>query len=92
MKKRILTMATVGVMGLITLTGCTTLDDMNKDRESNTKGLKRVITVYSKTGEVIKKYEGDRVRTEETEGGQVVVNINGKRIQILNADTIIEEK
>lgn len=92
MKKRILTMATVGVMGLVTLTGCTTLDDMNKDRESNTTGLKRVVTVYSKTGEVLKKYEGDRVRTEETEGGQVVININGKRIQILNADTIIEEK
>lgn len=92
MKKRILTMATVGIMGLVTLTGCTTLDDMSKDRESNTTGLKRVITVYSKTGEVLKKYEGDRVRTEETEGGQVVININGKRIQILNADTIIEEK
>lgn len=92
MKKRILTMATVGIMGLVTLTSCTTLDDMNKDRESNTTGLKRVVTVYSKTGEVLKKYEGDRVRTEETEGGQVVININGKRIQILNADTIIEEK
>ena len=92
MKKRILTMATVGVMGLMTLTGCTALDDIKKDRESDTVGLKRVITVYSKTGEVIKRYEGDKIRTEETEGGQVVININGKRIQILNADTIIEEK
>jgi hypothetical protein len=74
------------------LGGCTWFDDVKKDHESDTKGLKRTVTVYSKTGEVIKQYKGENVRTKYNDGGALVINIDGKRVQVMNSDVVIEEK
>lgn len=67
-------------------------DDVKKDHESDTKGLKRTVTVYSKTREILKKYKGDNVRSKYNEGGVLVINIDDKRVQIMNSDVVIEEK
>lgn len=81
---------------VVTLTfilgGCTWFDDVKKDHESDTKGLKRTVTVYSKTGDVIKQYKGENVRTKYNDGGALVININCKRVQVMNSDVVIEEK
>ncbi|MEB8114270.1 DUF5052 family protein [Staphylococcus saprophyticus] len=74
------------------LGGCTWFDDVKKDHESDTKGLKRTVIVYSKTGDVIKQYKGENVRTKYNEGGALVINIDGKRVQVMNSDVVIEEK
>lgn len=82
----------IALVGLVTLSGCTAFNDWGKDWESDTKGLPRIITVYSKTGEVIETFEGNNVRTSVDDSGQVKINLDGKRIQVLNADVIIKEK
>lgn len=74
------------------LGGCTWFDDVKKDHESDTKGLKRTVTVYSKTGDVIKQYKGENVRTKYNDGGALVINIDGKHVQVMNSDVVIEEK
>ncbi|MBG3873549.1 DUF5052 family protein [Staphylococcus xylosus] len=74
------------------LGGCTWFDDRAKDFESDTKGLKRTVTIYSKTGDVLKQYKGENVRTKYNEGGALVINIDGKRVQVMNSDVVIEEK
>ena len=90
MKKLIL--GTV-ITGSVLLSGCTMWEDTVTSFKSDTKGLEREITVYSKTGEVLKTYEGTNVRTEVNDGGQIMINLgNGERIQVLNADVIVEEK
>ncbi|WP_029376941.1 DUF5052 family protein [Staphylococcus xylosus] len=89
MKKIIIALT---LCSMFLLGGCTWLDDTMKDHESDTKGLKRTVTVYSKTGEVIKQYKGDNVRTKYNEGGALVINVDGKRVQVMNSDVVIEEK
>lgn len=89
--KRIIALSAT-VLSLLTLSGCTWLSDAGKDWQSDTKGLARTVTVYSKTGTVLEKFEGDNVRTSVDDSGQIKINIDGKRIQILNADVIIKEK
>lgn len=80
------------LMGAVLMSGCTALEDTLTNFESNTSGLERTITVYSKTGEVLKTYEGENVRTEVNNGGQLLINLgDGKRVQVMNADVIIEE-
>ena len=77
----------------ILLGGCTWFDDRAKDFESDTKGLKRTVTIYSKTGEVLKQYKGNNVRTKYNDnGGPLVINIDGKRVQLMNSDVVIEEQ
>lgn len=74
------------------LAGCTWFDDRAKDFESDTKGLKRTVTVYSENGEVLKQYKGQNVRTKYNEkGGPLVINVDGKRLQVMNSDVVIEE-
>ena len=86
------TVGAIAFIGLVTLSGCTAFNDLGKDWESDTKGLPREITVYSKTGEVLEVFDGDNVRTSVDSSGQVKINLDGKRIQVLNADVIIKEK
>nr|DAG29560.1 MAG TPA: protein of unknown function DUF5052 [Caudoviricetes sp.] len=90
--KKITVIAGVTLLSIITLSGCTMWEDTMKGWESDTKGLPRIVTVYSKTGEVLKKYEGNNVRISDAENGTMVINLDGKRIQIQNADVIVEEK
>lgn len=90
MKKLILAGAlalSVSVMG-----GCASLDSFTKDIESDTKGLDRKVTVYSKTGEVLKEYEGTIRTKSSSESSNIIFEVNGKRINIYNADVVIEEK
>lgn len=84
------------LISLVTLTillaGCTWFDDRAKDFESDTKGLKRTVTVYSKTGEFLKQYKGNNVRTKYNDNdGPLVINIDCKRVQVMNSDVVIEE-
>lgn len=90
--KKIAVIAGMTGVGLLTLSGCTMWEDTMKGWESDTKGLPRVVTVYSKTGEVLKKYEGNNVRISDADNGTMIINLDGKRIQIQNADVIAEEK
>lgn len=42
---------------------------------------------------MLKEYEGTNVRTEVNAGGQLLINLgDGKRVQVINADVIVEEK
>uniref|UniRef100_UPI00359C824F hypothetical protein n=1 Tax=Lactococcus garvieae TaxID=1363 RepID=UPI00359C824F len=90
--KKIAVVAGMIGVGLLTLSGCTYGEDFAKDWKSDTEGLPRIITVYSKTGEVLKKYEGNNVRISDADNGTMIIYLNGKRIQIQNADVIVEEK
>ena len=76
---------------LITMTGCTWWNDRVKNFESNTKGLKRVIYVYSYTGELLTTYKGEVVRIEQDVTG-TVIQLDNKRIVISNATIITEEE
>lgn len=82
----------VTLLSLVTLSGCTMWEDTMKGWESDTSGLPRIVTIYSKTGEVLKKYEGNNVRISDAANGTMVINLDGKRIQVQNADVIVEEK
>ena len=79
--------------GTFLLGGCTFVDDLATDIESDTSGLKRTVTIYSKDGKVLKQYKGENVRTkcDENGGTRITINIDGKRIQAINSDVIIEE-
>ncbi|GAB2023828.1 hypothetical protein RyT2_29090 [Pseudolactococcus yaeyamensis] len=78
-------------LSLLALTGCTSMEDMGKDWKSDNSGLSRTITIYSKKGEVLKRYYGTSVRTAVDESGQIKINLDGKRLQVMNADVVIEE-
>ena len=80
------------ILSLFTISSCTIFDDMSKDFESDTIGLKRTIKVYSMTGEQLAEYSGNNVRTEFGDNGRFLANVDGKRIQIFNASVIVEEK
>nr|DAT47497.1 MAG TPA: protein of unknown function (DUF5052) [Caudoviricetes sp.] len=80
--KKITVIAGVTLLSLVTLSGCTMWEDTMKGWESDMKGLPRVVTVYSKTGEVLKKYEGNNVRISDAKNGTMIINLEGKRIQI----------
>ncbi|WP_214796505.1 MULTISPECIES: DUF5052 family protein [unclassified Exiguobacterium] len=90
MKKLIIAGAlSVSMLGL---GGCAALDSTVKTLESDTKGLDRVVTVYSKTGEVLHTYEGI-IRTRDSGSSNAVVfEVDGKRISIYNADVVVEER
>ena len=79
------------LMGL-TLTSCTWIDDELKDFESDTKGLKREVKIYSYTGEKLAEYQGENVRVDFNDYGRFMANIDGKRVQAFNASVVIEEK
>lgn len=78
-------------LAVMVLAGCTALDDTVTSFEADTKGLERTVEVYSMTGELLKTYEGKKVRTEVNAGGQLMLNVDGKRIQIVNTSVIIEQ-
>ena len=91
-KNKLIGLVTLGFISILLFSGCTTVEDMGKDFTADNVGIPRIVTVYSKTGEVLEKYEGNNVRTVVDESGQVKINLDGKRIQVLNADVVIEEK
>ncbi len=76
---------------LILLTSCTGIEDGIKDLESDTFGLKREAVVYSYTGQKIATYSGNSVRIDYS-SDRVQLLIDGKRVHIINATVLIEEK
>ena len=67
------------MISIISLTGCTSLDRFVTDIKSDVgDGLNRTITVYTANGDIIAEYEG-KIDIEESEGGYVKFDLNGKR-------------
>ena len=78
MKKKICILL-ITAISIISLTGCASLDRFVTDIKSNVgDGLNRTITVYTANGDIIAEYEG-KIDIEESEGGYVKFDLNGKR-------------
>jgi len=90
MKKNILKVLFIALL-MAGLTGCTWWNDRVKNLESDTKGLKRIIYVYSYTGELLKVYKGENVRLEQDVTG-TIIQVQNKRIVVSNATIITEEE
>ena len=78
MKKKICILL-ITAISIISLTGCASLDRFVTDIKSDVgDGLNRTITVYTANGDIISEYEG-KIDIEESEGGYVKFDLNGKR-------------
>lgn len=78
MKKKICILL-ITAISIISLTGCASLDRFVTDIKSDVgDGLNRTITVYTANGDIIAEYEG-KIDIEESEGGYVKFDLNGKR-------------
>ena len=89
MEKILLGIAILGLLG-----SCARWEDSQKDYESDTKGLKRTVQVYTLDGKLLKEYKGMvRVRDSD-ESGRISLNLineNNRRVTIDNAIVITEE-
>ena len=85
----------LGIMILGLLGSCARWEDSKKDYESDTKGLKRTVQVYTLDGKLLKEYKG-MVRVRDSgESGRISLNLineNNRRITIDNAIVITEEE
>ena len=90
MKKLLLGITILGLTG-----SCARWEDSKKDYESDTKGLKRSVQVYTLDGKLLKEYKGlIRVRDSD-ESGRISLNLtseNNRRVTIDNAIVITEEE
>ena len=89
MKKLLLGIMILGLLG-----SCARWEDSKKDYESDTKGLKRTVQVYTLDGKLLKEYKGMvRVRDSD-ESGRISLNLineSNRRVTIDNAIVITEE-
>ena len=89
MKKLLLGITVLGLIG-----SCARWEDSRKDWESDTKGLKRTVQIYTLGGKLLKEYKGlIRVRDSD-ESGRISLNLiseNNRRVTIDNAIVITEE-
>lgn len=90
MKRLLLGIAILGLLG-----SCARWEDSQKDFESDTKGLKRMVQIYTLDGKLLKEYKGMiRVRDLD-ESGRISLNLiseNNRRVTIDNAIVITEEE
>lgn len=89
-------MKKIVILGLVILTltsmvGCTSWERFNKNVESNTKGLHRIVKVISVDGSVVEQYESKSMIVTDGDGGTITLDFDGKRVTICNAQVIIEE-
>lgn len=88
-KKLLLGITVLGLIG-----SCARWRDTQKDWESDTKGLKRTVQIYTLDGKLLKEYKGlIRVRDSD-ESGRISLNLiseNNRRVTIDNAIVITEE-
>ena len=89
MKKLLLGITILGFTG-----SCARWKDTQKDWESDTKGLKRTVRIYTLDGKLLKEYKGlIRVRDSD-KSGRISLNLiseNNRRVTIDNAIVITEE-
>lgn len=81
------------VITLVLLSSCTQKQQRGiKNIQSNFGGgLNRTVKVYALDGTLLKEYEG-KLDIDEDRNGAIKFDLNGDRVMIYNAITIIEEK
>nr|DAI39552.1 MAG TPA: protein of unknown function (DUF5052) [Caudoviricetes sp.] len=90
MKKLLLGIVILGLLG-----SCARWEDSKKDYESDTKGLKRTVRVYTLDGKLLKEYKGMIRLRDSDESGRISLNLiskNNRRVTIDNAIVITEEE
>ena len=70
MKKLLLGITILGLTG-----SCARWEDSKKDYESNTKGLKRSVQVYTLDGKLLKEYKGMIRIRDSDESGRISLNL-----------------
>lgn len=91
MKRKLITLALVGLV-CVGATGCTTTwEKVKKDMESETKGLHRKVKVIAMDGSVVEEYESKSMLVTDGDGGTITLDFEGKRIVLCNSQVIIEE-
>lgn len=87
--KRILFVLILVIMTM----GCSeSMKRYGKNIQSNYGGLNRVVNVYSYDGKLLRSYSGMVDVRDDRGKNTILFDLNGKRIIISNAITIIEEK
>ena len=90
MKKLLLGITILGLLG-----SCARWEDTQKDWESDTKGLKRTVQIYTLDGKLLKEYKGMIRLRDSDESGRISLNLiseNNRRVTIDNAIVITEEE
>ncbi|BDE75788.1 hypothetical protein [Staphylococcus phage S6] len=78
----------LGILLLTTvLVGCGESVD-SKDKKDSIK----TVTIYSKDGKVLHQYEGKVSAERVTDNKFTKIDIDGKKLRVVNADVVIEEK
>ena len=75
---------------MFTLSGCEAVGREMKSLKSSAVGMKRTLTAYSYTGDVIGSWTG-KFDISNNEQGAIVFDIDGKRNMVYNAIVIVEE-
>lgn len=89
MKKILLGIVILGLLG-----SCARWEDSKKDYESDTKGLKRTVQIYTLDGKLLKEYKGMIRLRDSNKSGRISLNLineNNRRVTIDNAIVITEE-
>jgi len=89
MKKLLLGITVLGLIG-----SCARWGDIQKDWESDTKGLKRTVQIYTLDGKLLKEYKGTIRIKDSNNSGRISLNLineNNRRVTIDNAIVITEE-
>lgn len=76
-------------LSILFLCGCGNIANEWSHMKSSTVGIKRIVTLYSQDGKVVKSWEIDSV--VENPGGSFRFLFNGKAVMI-SGTVIIEEK
>ena len=74
---------------------CARWEDTQKDFESDTKGLKRTVQVYTLDGKLLKEYKGMIRLRDSNRSGRISLNLiseKNRRVTIDNAIVITEEE
>ena len=91
--KRIFVLFLALVMTLCLLTGCAAWNRSLKSMGSDfAGGLNRTVTAYSYDGQEIQSWSGRIDIADEAPDGEIMFDLNGKRINIINAIVIVEEQ
>lgn len=90
MKKKLLILCLIGMMS-VGFMGCASIDSELKSWESNFKGLHRIVKVIAMDGSIVETYESKSMLVTDGDGGTIILDFDGRRVTICNAQVIIEE-